>query len=42
VPLAGGVTGDHVSSTVWAPGVAIEMAGEESVARIADAFAGRC
>ena len=39
MPLAGAVTVDHVSSTVRAPGVALEIVGAESVARIADAFA---
>jgi hypothetical protein len=38
VPPPGGVTADQVSSTVWAPGVALEIVGEESVARLADAF----
>ena len=39
VPPPGGVTADHVSSTVPAPGVAVEIVGEGSVARFADAFA---
>jgi hypothetical protein len=32
------VTADQVSSTVWAPGVALEIVGAKSVAKLADAF----
>ena len=38
MPVPGGVTAGHVSSTVSAPGVALEMVGAESVARFADAL----